>query len=325
MRGLISILLFLCMSAVSLAEVKIIRVTRSSPVKKIAVSKSVSQPVVAATAATPADASVQIVIDHGTNRKSETEYSLFSGTAISPTKIITCWHGFRDPGRATIDGKPVKLLLYDRRNDVALIECDHGKPFTPVANKQSSQGSAVTATGYELGQRKLGIFRSRITRLNRYNDFSNVSVSGTPKFGRSGGGLFNEQGELIGVCSCADNDGTGIYCGLDAIQNLVGEAMYQHHSDLNNLDFCQQSTTKPGPATSADGPALSDCPDGRCPLLPRKSQQPTPAPQVQEPAPARPVLRSVMKPVQRLAQAQPVRRVAGRLFSGRLFSRLRCR
>ena len=40
--------------------------------------------------------------------------------------------------------------------------------------------------------------------------------------GRSGGGLFNEKGELIGVCYAADYEGNeGLYAALDSIHDEV--------------------------------------------------------------------------------------------------------
>jgi hypothetical protein len=47
---------------------------------------------------------------------------------------------------------------------------------------------------------------SRISKLNRYLGPANVEVAGKPVQGRSGGGLFNSRGELIGVCYAADDE-----------------------------------------------------------------------------------------------------------------------
>ncbi len=63
---------------------------------------------------------------------------------------------------------------------------------------------------------------SRITKLNRYLGAPNVEASGAPVQGRSGGGLFDERGRLIGVCYAADNDlNEGLYGAPQVIYQQV--------------------------------------------------------------------------------------------------------
>ncbi len=57
-----------------------------------------------------------------------------------------------------------------------------------------------------------------ITKLNRFLGPSNVEIAGAPVQGRSGGGLFDSRGRLIGVCIAADNDlDEGMFVGPEAI------------------------------------------------------------------------------------------------------------
>ena len=62
---------------------------------------------------------------------------------------------------------------------------------------------------------------TRITGINKYNQHlgvSNLEIAGAPIDGRSGGGLFDESGRLIGVCNAADYKGdVGIYAGPGSI------------------------------------------------------------------------------------------------------------
>ena len=54
--------------------------------------------------------------------------------------------------------------------------------------------------------------------MNRYHGPANLVVSRRPVDGRSGGGLFNKRGVLIGVCNAADNvDDEGLYAALGPI------------------------------------------------------------------------------------------------------------
>ena len=63
---------------------------------------------------------------------------------------------------------------------------------------------------------------TRITGVNKYNQhlgLSNLEVFGAPIDGRSGGGLFDQNGYLIGVCNAADyRDNVGIYAALGVIR-----------------------------------------------------------------------------------------------------------
>jgi hypothetical protein len=373
----ISVILFLLVTAQAQAWVEIISCVVDSPQPTAQVEQVKST--------TPEQASVRVVVDHGLLK------SRFSGTAIAPNLVVTCWHGFRDKGSVSVNGKPAKLLRKDEISDVALIEIEpelaKKEPFNflPIAKEPAKKGEQATAYGYEYNRSGLWKFPTTITAVNRYNNFANYSIAGRPNKGRSGGGLFNANNELIGVCSASDGD-EGLYCGLEAIKNLLSEAKHEvayfrwvdgygwwpgpemydpkqpkqmyppwpsvppsYGQGKHGMTHCAveakpqvQAIVNSDPPAKTLTPAMplknagvdfnptiresltvqSDCPDGRCPL---QRKQPTLAPQAIEPVQPRPVLRSVMQPVQRVAQAKPVRRMAGRLFSGRLFSRLRCR
>jgi hypothetical protein len=297
----ISLILFLLVTAQAQAWVEIISCVVESPQPTAAVEQVKST--------TPEQASVRVVVDHGLLK------SRCSGTAIEGKKVITCWHAFRDRGSVEVNGKPAKLIRFDAVSDVALIETSEQLPSVPVASKPATKGESVIAYGYEYTRQGLWKFPTKITAINRYSGFSNQSILGRPAQGRSGGGLFNEQGELIGVCSASDGN-EGLYCGLEAVQKIITMPK-SAPADSESLSLAQGRLIE-----RELGAMGSDCPDGRCPL---QRKQPTLAPQAIEPAPARPVLRSVMQPVQRVVQAQPVRRMAGRLFSGRLLRGFRCR
>jgi hypothetical protein len=70
---------------------------------------------------------------------------------------------------------------------------------------------------------------TKITNINRYKGPPNIEAAGEPATGRSGGGLFSQEGYLIGVCNCADAaDDEGVYAALATIHwqldhaNLAG-------------------------------------------------------------------------------------------------------
>ena len=151
--------------------------------------------------------------------------------------VLTCGHLFRDTkgqGRIevdmfvggetrTVDGQ---LIDYDSEDrDIALVAIRPGFPIQAVKvagpNNLPVAGDAAFSFGCDRGadpSRR----DTRITGVNKYNQqkgASNLEISGAPIDGRSGGGLFDSQGRLIGVCNAADYDGdVGIYAGPGSVQ-----------------------------------------------------------------------------------------------------------
>ena len=133
--------------------------------------------------------------------------------------VLTCGHLFRENQGKTkivvetfLGGKiqtyPATLIDFQAKDfDIGLIAfCPNGN--IPVAklipkNRTLAEGQPVFSWGCDRGA--LPSRRdSHITKLNRYLGAANVEVDGEPLEGRSGGGLFDDRGELIGVCYAAD-------------------------------------------------------------------------------------------------------------------------
>jgi len=151
--------------------------------------------------------------------------------------VLTCGHLFRDAegkGRIEVDvfdnGQPRtvegQLIDYDADDrDIALVSIRPGFPIQPVPVIRQGVlpevGSGVFSFGCDHGD--LPSRRdTRITGVNKYNQHknaSNLEIAGAPIVGRSGGGLFDSQGCLVGVCNAADFNGDiGIYAGPGAVQ-----------------------------------------------------------------------------------------------------------
>jgi S1-C subfamily serine protease len=254
---------------------------------------------------TPAEASVQVRCSKGN------EAYQCSGTAIDSQTVLTCAHVLRNGWLLTVDGKPAKLLRVDHKSDVALLTTEHQLKPVPVASVAPKANESVTAYGYERGRKGLWRFPSRVTRLNRYIGFPNQSILGRPAQGRSGGGLFNSAGELVGVCSAADGQ-EGLYCGLDAIKailnpskstglkpNLAAKTTPFFLQDCPDGQCVKSVPAKTNKSNTGNSRVL-DCPTGQCPLIPK-----------QAPAVAKPL--SLSKPtVQPRAYYTPPRRLFGR-------------
>jgi hypothetical protein len=186
-----------------------------------------------------------------------------SGTAIDEHKLVTCWHLLRNgTGTLTVNGMPAKVLKVDSKSDVALLATVDSLKHVPVANEPLKAGEACTAYGYEYSRKGLFKFPSRITGINRYRGFPNVSILGRPQSGRSGGGLFNANGELVGVCSAADGN-EGLYCGLDAIHALIKQP--------SNKQVVKPQVITPQTMPDFGVQSNKNCPDGTCPLIPKQA------------------------------------------------------
>lgn len=161
-----------------------------------------------------------------------------SGEAL----VVTCAHLFRGP-----DGKPIdpagkisielfdtatgalrvaekvegQLISHDFDADVALVAI---RPSVAVPSSRVAMspgdlqvGAPARSVGCDLGADPT-VRESQIVDLNRYDGPPNIEAAGAPIQGRSGGGLFNAAGELIGVCNFADEPaGEGIYAGLASV------------------------------------------------------------------------------------------------------------
>lgn len=174
--------------------------------------------------------------------KSGDHLNFGSGTIIGSTPgratIATCWHIFRG---ATRDSKievdtfftgrnetyVAKLIGADEKADVGIIEIstDTKWPIAKVApaDRVPRVDEHVVSIGCGGGQdpTRQSI---QVTAVDKYHGPSNIECSGMPVRGRSGGGLFNARGELIGVCSAADKeDKRGIYAGLTAVHNVLDQ------------------------------------------------------------------------------------------------------
>lgn len=168
--------------------------------------------------------------------------NLGSGTIIESkigqTLILTCGHIFRNSDadalievdvftngkKETFVGKEVK---HDLKLDLGIISIptDNPLPFARIAGGKYEilKGAPVQSVGCGQGNNPT-LQKHLVTQLNRYNGPSNIECTGVPVQGRSGGGLFNLQGEVIGICMAADpKERRGLYVGLPAVHGFLKE------------------------------------------------------------------------------------------------------
>ena len=166
-----------------------------------------------------------------------------SGTIVDARQgealVLTCGHIFRDSqgqGQITVDlfgprapqKVPGRLVAYDLDNDIGMVAIRPGVPVSvaPIAPKgyRITKGQRVTTVGCNNGGPATAMV-STITAINKYAGPENVEVGGMPVQGRSGGGLFDAEGQVIGVCNAADPaDNEGLYAALATIHKQLDKS-----------------------------------------------------------------------------------------------------
>jgi S1-C subfamily serine protease len=183
--------------------------------------------------------------------------------------VVTCGHLFRESqgkgriavelfaqgARGPVDGQ---VIAYDLTRDIALVSIRPGVAVAPVTiappGTEVRPGDAVFTIGCDKGQ-DASIRQSQITAVNKYRGKPNFTAAGAPVDGRSGGGLFSADGQLIGICNAADPaDDEGLYAGLASIHwqlDQIGQsAIYQHGlqagAAVQSMSPAQGSQPQPG-------------------------------------------------------------------------------
>ena len=198
--------------------------------------------------------------------------SFGSGTVIESrvghTVILTCGHIFRDlTDSSTIEVDVFagdryetyvgKVLKFDLKSDVGLLSIPTASvlPTASVAttSNRAQRSDLVYSIGCSAGERPTKL-QHHVTALNRYLGPDNIECTGQPVQGRSGGGLFNTRGELVGVCVAADPaDKRGFYAGLLAVQDLLEASglkrLYQTSDSSNQAALAARGESKRSSST----------------------------------------------------------------------------
>jgi thiol-disulfide isomerase/thioredoxin len=181
----------------------------------------------------PATVRIRVEDPQGRSSGTGTIIDSRSGEAL----ILTCGHLFREskgkgqmtvelfdvgPNGVQVSGQfPGTLISYNLERDVALVSIkpNHQVSVAQIAPDHTAvqRGDRVATIGCSNGKDPT-LLPQRINNLDHYLGPANIEVSGAPEEGRSGGGLFNLQGQLIGVCYAADYEGKeGLYAALDSV------------------------------------------------------------------------------------------------------------
>ncbi len=150
--------------------------------------------------------------------------------------VLTCGHLFRDmkdqstlsidvysgPSQSTnVKAVYVHHKIDNGAPDVGFLSFTLPFPIEPVPLLPRSQRltiqQAVFSFGCDHGQNPTR-HDTKVKSINRYLGPKNLEIEGAPAVGRSGGGLFDSAGRLIGVCNAAEPTGNaGIYLSAEEI------------------------------------------------------------------------------------------------------------
>lgn len=195
-------------------------------------------------------------------------HSVGTGTIVDThgdeALAITCGHIFRDSGgqgRVLVDllldgrSRTVEgtLISYDLTRDIGLVSFIPRFAVSPAkiapAGHRFAKGDSVFTVGCDNGGEP-SIRDSRITSIDRYIGPPNIETTGEPVQGRSGGGLFSQDGFLIGICNHGDpKDDEGIYASLPTIHwelDRVGQRrLYQPNTEALAVQGLSPSRIEP--------------------------------------------------------------------------------
>ncbi len=118
-----------------------------------------------------------------------------------------------------------KIVGHNIKSDVGLIAIPTSSrlPYAPIARPdlEPKKGETVFSIGCNNGKDPTRE-NATLTAIDRYIGPNNFETNHAPENGRSGGGLFDSKGRIIGVCSAANyKQNTGLYAGNKAIFDIL--------------------------------------------------------------------------------------------------------
>ena len=167
-----------------------------------------------------------------------------SGIIISDSgHILTCYHVIE--GAETIavrlrngESYQASVVASDEESDVAIIKIEPTSELTPVVFGSSDDlkvGDSVVAIGNPLGELGGSVTEGIISALDREvtiedkGTFTVLQTSAAINSGNSGGGLFNRQGELIGMVNAKASEvgveGLGFALPIDDIKGSIEDLL----------------------------------------------------------------------------------------------------
>lgn len=171
------------------------------------------------------------------------EYATCSGTYISANSILTAAHCFEGIGNKiwvrdpyNLVGYPVHLVYWDKKADLALLDAPFGHSYVKIGSIPAT-GDRVLNIGnpydFEFVESEGRIGPTSVHAHGFTSEYLITTAMANP--GSSGGGAFNDRGELIGVNTMILGifgwNGLTLTVNTDSITLFLGQALriYHHH------------------------------------------------------------------------------------------------
>ncbi|MEZ0315606.1 MAG: trypsin-like peptidase domain-containing protein [Methylophilaceae bacterium] len=146
---------------------------------------------------------LSIVMVRGYNPDGSLAYG--SGVVVGENKVMTNCHIFRQTKQPWVsrgeDTYAIVSVQADRYHDVCLLTADN-LPFKPIPLGKASdmtKGQEVVAIGHSSGTPAPLTSAGTLKSLYDYNNGKVIRTSARFAMGASGSGLFNSEGQLIGI------------------------------------------------------------------------------------------------------------------------------
>ncbi len=211
----------------------------------------------------PMEATVRVRLDEGEFKDVGTGTIIHSTTGQST--ILTCAHIFKDfKSNANLEvevfrnGQTLKyaatVLGGDHDSDLAFLRIKNSSPL-PMAPLQQGElnlkpEDPVFSIGCNGGKMptQLGM---KVKKVKYFEGPENILCTVDPVQGRSGGGLFNVHGELVGVCSGAFRESKeGLYTGIGAVRQLMTGLRLNSLFECEVPGFASESSNVPAKTAS---------------------------------------------------------------------------
>ncbi|MGU3473475.1 stalk domain-containing protein [Paenibacillus sp. D51F] len=190
----------------------------------------------------------------------QTDYGQGSGVVAGPRLILTNLHVMKDAKSGKImtnDGRSIDIqgvAATDEKNDLALVLTKQDMDLVPIvfgSFDDVQKGDTVVAIGSPLGLQNT-VSEGLISNIG-YDDGSFYYQVSTPiDHGSSGGGLFNQYGELIGLTTSGYDDTTAdlnFATSSEDAENLLRTAKF---------DAAKVGFLKPSLPDSMEGASLDE-------------------------------------------------------------------
>jgi thiol-disulfide isomerase/thioredoxin len=196
----------------------------------------------------PMQAAVRLRVNQGGSVNFGTGTIIESRSAY--TLIISCGHIFRGSDQSTrisvdyFEGEEPttwqgKLIRFDDKADVGLLVIKPNRVLPTIRIASDPQmirpRDLVFSVGCGNGEPPTR-WQMFVKSVDQFVGSSIIECTQAPVSGRSGGGLFNRSGELIGICMAADREkNSGLYAGLKEIYKMLDaaslSALYRRPAD----------------------------------------------------------------------------------------------